>query len=161
MPHDLVTMLDGALTAEVTTGGGVVPAGTETAASGVRSYAAVAKWGGALDGGFQIVPDSLVRHCGDLKLTPTELTVVLHLSMAWWHAGVKPFPRVSTVAKRMKVDARTIQRVLVSLRRKGYVRWEYVPMRGGRRRRYDLTGLVEALKPWAEKDRVLRATHTD
>ena len=44
--------------------------------------APMAKWGLALDGG-QVLPDLLLKHQRDLKLTTTDMVVLLNLTMAW------------------------------------------------------------------------------
>lgn len=75
------------------------------------------KWGKALDGGFQVLPDLVLRYQSDLKLTPTDLAVLLNLMMAWWSKERPPYPRPTAIARRMGVTERTVQRSLERLRK--------------------------------------------
>lgn len=70
------------------------------------------KWGEALDAGFQLLPDVLLKHQHRLGLKPTDVLVLIHLTMNWWYAERLPFPRPSTIARRMGVGVRTVQRSL-------------------------------------------------
>lgn len=74
-----------------------------------------AKYGEASVAGFQAVPDILLKHQGDLGLSPTGLVVLLNVLMHWWYPEQKPFPRSTTIAKRMKVTPRTVQRAFQDL----------------------------------------------
>lgn len=71
-----------------------------------------AKYGEASLAGFQAVPDLLLKHQSDLSLSPTDLTVLLNVLMHWWYPAQKPFPRPTTIAKRMGTSPRTVQRSL-------------------------------------------------
>ncbi len=77
--------------------------------------AVYAKYGEASVAGFQAVPDLLLKHQGNLGLSPTDLTVLLNVLMHWWYPEQKPFPRSTTIAKRMGVTPRTVQRSLQQL----------------------------------------------
>lgn len=74
-----------------------------------------AKYGEASLAGFQAVPDLLLKHQNDLGLSPTDLTVLLNVLMHWWYPDQKPFPRSTTIARRMGVNPRTVQRSLQQL----------------------------------------------
>lgn len=74
-----------------------------------------AKYGEASIAGFQAVPDILLKHQNDLGLSPTDLAVLLNVLMHWWYPEKKPFPRSTTIAKRMGVTPRTVQRSLQQL----------------------------------------------
>jgi predicted solute-binding protein len=71
-----------------------------------------ARFGKVVDPGFQPVPDVLLFHQSDLKLSSEELNVLLNL-MAHWHEPKRmPFPRTATIVRRMGVSERTVQRLL-------------------------------------------------
>lgn len=72
----------------------------------------VAKYGEAGKGGFQVVPDILLKKQDELGLSPTELVVLLNVLMHWWYPAQKPFPRSSTIAHRMGISPRTVQRAI-------------------------------------------------
>lgn len=114
---------------------------------------AAAKWGSALDGGFQIIPDLILRHQLSLKLTANDLIVLLHLTMAWWEADRPPYPRASTIARRMGTSERTVQRSISSLGKKHLFR--KLKVRDGKgewRQAFDLTPLANRLKEIAATD---------
>ncbi len=77
--------------------------------------AVYAKYGEASIAGFQAVPDLLLKHQRDLGLSPTDLIVLLNVLMHWWYPEKKPFPRSTTIAKRMGMTPRTVQRSLQQL----------------------------------------------
>ena len=61
-----------------------------------------------------------------------------------------PFVRAATVAKRMGVSERTVQRLLSRMRRRGFI--EKVKGQGATGApAHDLTPLIEKLRPYARK----------
>jgi hypothetical protein len=78
-----------------------------------------AKWGEAARAGFQAVPDLLLKHQETLQLSPTELVVLLNVLMHWWYRDQKPFPRPTTIARRMGSTVRTVQRAIAKLESDG------------------------------------------
>jgi hypothetical protein len=114
---------------------------------------AVAKWGAAGVAGFQIVPDLLLKHQAALELTPTEMVVLLNVTMHWWYPDQRPFPRSSIIAKRMGVQTRTVQRAMERLREVGLLeKVKETPEGGVEREVCDLGGLVIKLSKLAETD---------
>lgn len=137
--------------------------GTSFAAP-VALTAPMEKWGEALDGGFQVLPDLLLRSQRELKLSVTDLVVLLHLTMAWWDRGRSPFPRTTTIARRMDVSDRTVQRSIERLRKLRLIYRKSRKDEGGEvRTAFDLTPLAERLRdisrtdPLAERRREIRA----
>ena len=78
-----------------------------------------AKYGEAAVAGFQAVPNLLLKHQAGLDLSPTNLVVLLNVLMHWWYPEQKPFPRSMTIAKRMGLSSRAVQRSLQHLQRLG------------------------------------------
>lgn len=111
---------------------------------------ASAKWEDAAKAGFQILPDVLFKHQHALGLSAVDLVVLANLTLHWWYPDQKPFPRGSTVARRMGVDVRTVQRSLARLIELGLVRREKVAGTGPEK--FDLSGLVERLNTLARSD---------
>jgi DNA-binding transcriptional MocR family regulator len=69
--------------------------------------------------------------------------------MSWWKASDMPFPQTSTLAKRMGVSRRTVQRHVESLEKKQFIRrmWDGTSEKTDRAvARYDLSGIVARLK---------------
>lgn len=91
------------------------------------------KWQGAVTqgSGFVAVPMALLRLQSKYGLTPTELLVLINLLAHWWQPDRPVFPRSTTIAKRMGVDTRTVQRATKSLEEKGLL--ERGKMDDGRR----------------------------
>ncbi len=108
------------------------------------------KWGAALANGFVVVPTLLLRRQHELGLESTELVVLLNLLAAWWDVSDLPFPRSSTIANRMGVSVRTVQRCLEQLERKNLI-LRVGPEQGksGVVTRYDLAGTVHRLQELA------------
>ena len=111
--------------------------------------AAQKRWGDALNAGFVVLPVVLLRHQKDLRLSDGELVVLLNVVASWWYSGKLPFPSTQTIATRMGVTPRTVQRHLISLEKKGLLKHlprSHVPETDVLVVRYDPSGLVELLK---------------
>ena len=112
---------------------------------------ATERWGKALDVGFTIIPDLLLKNQRGLGLTSRELLVLLQLLTFWWKASTPPRPRVTTLANRLDVDERTVQRALSALCEKGFV--ERVRVKtpdGDDAQGFNLSGLVAKLERLAQ-----------
>src|SRR5216683_6155204 len=81
-----------------------------------------AKWGDAIKAGYQVLPDVLIRGQHLLKLSATDIVVIANLNQAWWFADRLPYLQPHTIARRMGVSERSVQRSLSRLRKKGYLR---------------------------------------
>ena len=116
--------------------------------------AAYEKWGEGINAGFQVLPDVLLKNQEALGLSCTELVVLIHLTMCWWFADRYPFPRTTTIARRMGVTPRTVQRALLRLRSLNLAR--KLPRTQIdellRVRPFDLSGLVGRLEHLAQDD---------
>jgi len=116
-----------------------------------------AKWGPAAIAGWQPLPDVLLKNQHKLDLTPTELVVLINVLSFWWYVEELPFPRISTLAKRMNVTDRTVQRCLKQLIQKGLLtRKSDIGKDGEMRDVLDPDGLVSALKKLAVDDPAFR-----
>jgi hypothetical protein len=78
----------------------------------------------------------------DPPLTPTQAMLVLHLMSFKWRDGA-PFVSYDTLAGRMNLSAKMVQRHAKTLARAGYLRIEE---RRGRSNRFHLDGLFDALR---------------
>jgi len=79
------------------------------------------KWQGAVTAGsgFVAVPMALLRLQSKYGLNPTEMLVLINLLAHWWEPGSSVFPRSTTIAARMGVDKRTVQRCTQKLEKGG------------------------------------------
>ena len=106
-----------------------------------------------MNAGFQLLPDVLLKHQGRLHLSATDVVVLINLTMSWWFPERLPFPRPTTIAKRMGTGVRTVQRSLQRLEDRGLV--TRVRLRSSESPgsiAFDLSGLVRELKDLAESD---------
>lgn len=121
-----------------------------------RQSAVVAKWGNAANAGFQLVPDVLLKNQSNLGLTALELVVLINLTMHWWYPDQRPFPRSTTIAERMGVDVRTVQRALRRLAGLGLIQRVTIQTENGEGSVIDLDGLVNKLRKLAVRDPAYR-----
>ncbi|SFP51210.1 helix-turn-helix domain-containing protein [Sphingomonas rubra] len=79
------------------------------------------KWQGAVTqgSGFVAVPVALLRLQSKYDLTPTDMLVLINLLAHWWDPARAVYPRSTTIAKRMGVDKRTVQRATQKLENAG------------------------------------------
>jgi len=114
------------------------------------------KWGLAALGGFQQVPDLLLKHQAKLGLTSNDMVVLLHVTMHWWFADRLPFPATTVIAKRMGMAARTVQRSLNHLVKLRLISKVAINTEQGERRAWNPSGLVARLQHLAQGDPVVR-----
>jgi hypothetical protein len=124
-----------------------------------RPLRAFDKWGEAASKGFQLVPDLLLKNQAKLELTPTDVVVLLNVLMHWWYADQRPFPRSTSIAARMEVQPRTVQRSLARLDELGLVkRVTEVSSDGEERQVCDPSGLKARLIEFAKTDPAFSAS---
>lgn len=86
------------------------------------------KWQGAVTNrsGFVAVPMSLLRLQTKLKLTATDMLVLTNLLAHWWSPADGVYPRSTTIAKRMGVTKRTVQRSTQKMLSQGLITREFL-----------------------------------
>ena len=126
------------------------PAGGRTRApEKTRERESEKKWGKKVVAlGFCVVPSLLLRAQRRLGLSPTQLAVLLQICDFWWNNDRKPYPGKKTLAQRLNLSPRQVQRHIAALEIAGLVR--RVPREGDHGGKltniYDLSGLVDRLK---------------
>lgn len=119
---------------------------------------AVEKWGDAAEAGFQTLPDILLRKQVELGLSPTDMLVLINITMHWWYCDQLPFPRSATIAERMGVDARTVQRSIRKMQDLKLVERQTETSKDGTTRSVlNFSALVERLSGFARRDSNYRA----
>jgi hypothetical protein len=117
------------------------------------------KWGSDIvSSGFTSLPNHLlsinqfVRK--ERRLTPTELLTLFQILSAWWHAEQLPFPSKTTIARRLGLSPRQVQRALNGLEEKGYLTRvaRFYPNRGRASNSYDLSKMVALVRVLAEQN---------
>lgn len=108
-----------------------------------------AKWGKpTMDQGFTVIPSVLLRSQARLQFKCNELAVLVHLIEHWWKPGSMPWPKKTTIAERLGVSIKTVQRAIVKLEKEKLIQRKdrYLPANKGRTsNEYDLSPLVERL----------------
>ena len=120
---------------------------------------ATLKWGNVLSAGFQILPDALIRGQHLLKLTSTDIVVIANINQAWWYEDRRPYLTPHTIARRMGLSERSVQRSLSRLRDRGFLQQRREKKSDGTvLYTHDLSGLRQALEPLARRDMKYSAT---
>jgi predicted transcriptional regulator len=107
------------------------------------------KWGRAVVKlGFSIIPSLIFRAQARIGLNPTQLAVLLQLADYWWDEERHPYPSKQTLADRLGLSPRQVQRHIAELELAGLVKRQerYAAHKGRLSNMYDLSGLVEKLK---------------
>lgn len=82
----------------------------------------VEKWGdGGLCLGWTAVPSALIFLQSRLGLTSTDINVLLNLMIHWWKPDDKIYPSQDSIANRIGVSKRTVQRTLDRLVEMGLI----------------------------------------
>ena len=74
-----------------------------------RLFPVTEKWEAAIDIGFQLVPDILLKNQVRFGVSATEMVGLLNLTMHWWYLTRHPYLRPATIARRMGLGARMVQ----------------------------------------------------
>jgi hypothetical protein len=126
------------------------PAATPAAKS---SRTAERKWGSdVMSLGFCITPSLLLKAQKRLRLTPSQLVVLLHLMDIWWgDENNLPWPSKRHLAERIGMGERRVQAIMAELEVAGLAkRVERRDRFGGKTSNaYDLGGLVKRLNELA------------
>lgn len=110
------------------------------------------KWGKELiAAGWTLLPNVLVSRQKALGLDPLDMNIVLHILSYWWKPGDLPFPSKVTIAEAVGRSPRTVQRRIEALEKSQFIKRVYRTgnNRGTQTNMYDLSGLIEAAKPYA------------
>jgi predicted transcriptional regulator len=109
-----------------------------------------AKWGKqTMDVGFTVLPSVLLRSQARLKIKCNELAVLVHLIEHWWKPGSMPWPSKKTIAERLGVSDKTVQRAMVKLEKEKLIQRNsrfLKTSKGRTSNEYDLAPLVDRLK---------------
>ncbi|MBR9829306.1 MAG: helix-turn-helix domain-containing protein [Oceanospirillales bacterium] len=107
------------------------------------------KWGKtALSMGWTGIPTSLFFLQGTLGLSPVAFNVLLNILLHWWKPHDWPHPSQESIAVRMSVSVRTVQRGIAELEQKGLltkIKTSKDNPKYKGRNIYDLSLLVSAL----------------
>lgn len=107
------------------------------------------KWGKKVMAlNYTIVPSLFIQAQRRLGISPLQFNILLQLMDFWWKAESKPFPSKKTIAERIGVHPRTIQKNIEALENAGLVqriaRWTKAG--DPNTNVYHLDGLVKKLR---------------
>ena len=112
------------------------------------------RWGKPLiDAGWVAFPSVFLQRQQALGLDPLDVNILLQLADHWWERNNLPFPSKKTLADRIGVKPRTIQRHISRMESAGFVkRIERRHSNGGNKtNRYNFDGLIRAAEPFAQE----------
>lgn len=117
------------------------------------------KWGSdVVSAGFTSLPNHLLSINQfvpkENHLTPTELLTLFQILSAWWDADRLPFPSKATIARRLGLSPRQVQRALNGLEEKGYISRvaRFYQNRGRASNSYDLSKVVALVRTLAAQN---------
>jgi predicted transcriptional regulator len=101
--------------------------------------------------GWLAVPSVLLQRQNAFGLDSLDLNILLQIADHWWEPDNHPYPSKNTIALRIGVDPRTVQRRITRLVKDGLMeRNERRADHGGNKPNvYRLTRLAERAKPYA------------
>lgn len=82
------------------------------------------------------------------------MNILLVILKYWWEPNNLPFPEMNTIALSIGVSRSTVQRNIRELENAGFIERKYHRKRNGGNsaNRYDFSGLIKHLKPFAEDE---------
>lgn len=107
-----------------------------------------ARWGAeVMAHGWVAIPTALLLVQGQLKLSANAMNVLLHLFSHWWGDGLV-YPSQVTIATKMGVSKRTVQRAIAELLEAELIGRSKTKLNSKFRGRnvYDLSPLVQKVK---------------
>lgn len=106
-------------------------------------------WGReVVEHGYAGVPSILIRAQKRLKITPTQMNIVVQMLEYWREPTRKPFPTKREIANRIGITEKTVQNNVRQLEKAKFIRREYRKTAVGdyTSNLYHLDGLVDAVK---------------
>lgn len=112
------------------------------------------KWGKRIiEAGWVALPSVFLQRQQAFGLDPLDLNIILQIADHWWERENLPFPSKNTIAKRIGVDARTVQRHIAQMEKDGLIR--RIPRHhssgGSRTNIYSFDGLIREAEPYAQE----------
>lgn len=109
------------------------------------------KWGvEVMAQNYCMVPSLLLRAQRRLGLSAQQLALIVQLCDFWWYDDQLPWPKKETLAERLSLSEKQIQRIVRDLEKRGYLRRVKRTTRHGQTSNgYDLSGLARRLRELA------------
>jgi DNA-binding MarR family transcriptional regulator len=126
----------------------------EPALANENEHKLVRKWGKLnMRAGFVGFPSAVIQFQDQLRLSSSELNVLIQIADFWWDPERHPYPSKGLIAKRMQMKPRSIQRIIAQLEsRKLIARIARNYQEGGNKsNEYRLTGLARAAEQYSKE----------
>jgi len=127
--------------------------------NGTYMTSVISKWGDVARPGFLPLPYALLANQAKLGLTSEELNVLLNVLVHWHDKFRMPYPHSKTIALRMNVSQRTVQRIMSGLIQRGFLAKAQKHLKTDPQS-YDVTPLINMLEPYAHGMIQLRGENT-
>jgi hypothetical protein len=114
-----------------------------------------AKWTPlVMQAGYVVVPALILDRQSALGLDATEFNILVHLIRHWWYPDRRPYPGKKSIAECMEISESTVRRRIADMEKGKIVKRLYrrSKARGQETNEYDLSGLVDLLKSFAEEE---------
>ncbi len=121
------------------------------------------KWTKTLvDAGWSLIPSVILERQQALGLNAVDMNILLHIARRWWYANKLPFPSKSEIADCMGIHESTVRRHIEQMEKDGLIKRisRFVPGQGQKSNYYDLSGLINEVRPYAKEALATRAKRT-
>lgn len=125
-----------------------------------RQQAFEKRWGTKVaDHGFTMVPTMMLWMQARLGLSSPQTMVLLQILSHWFDCGSLPWPSKDTIAKRLAIKPRQVQRILSDLENAGLIerKARYFRSGGQSSNAYSLEGLIAKLNALEPEYRKMKA----
>jgi DNA-binding HxlR family transcriptional regulator len=111
--------------------------------------------------GFTPIPAIILERQEALGLEPVDLNIILQIAFHWRERERLPYPSKATLARRIGISPRTVQRRIAALESHGFIERRARTLRNGGNdsNEYSLSGLIEKARPFADEKRELIEKH--
>lgn len=105
------------------------------------------------ESGWVGIPSVIIENQRHLKLTPTDIIVLLHLIKHWWKKSDLPHPSKKLIADCMGVNVSTVRRSIARMEQEGILRRipRFSANSGQTSNSYDFANLVARITPLAQE----------
>lgn len=113
------------------------------------------KWGkAAKETGWTAIPNILLYKQKKIGIDSIDLNIILQLMSYWWQDGNLPFPSKGTIAEAIGIDISTVRKRIKKMEDAKLIRRIERREQNNRSRtnEYDLSPLVNTVKPFAEEE---------
>lgn len=105
------------------------------------------KWGDKSGiAGWTVLPALLFRYARSLGISPTQQALLFHLLSFWWFANSPPIVSKATLAERLGITQRQVQRHLQVLIKKGIIDVQFPKKPGRHPHEYSFSRLVAKIE---------------